>query len=123
MMKKGLILAAVLLLVLAAAVPAAGALTEKQKDELAKLYEEEHQLRLQIVEKQREAGLLSEENAQLLKERLQEQWQCRRQRMQEGDYSFGQYRCGGRGRGQGRGCGGYGAYNQRRHAARPEQSA
>ena len=35
MMKKGLILAAVLLLVLAAAVPAAGALSEKQKYELA----------------------------------------------------------------------------------------
>ena len=122
MMKKGLILAAVLLLVLAAAVPAAGALTEKQKDELAKLYEEEHQLRLQIVEKQRGAGLLSEENAQLLKERLQEQWQCRRQRMQEGDYSLASTDAG-RGRGQGRGCGGYGAYNQRRHAARPEQSA
>lgn len=124
-MKKGFLLVLVVMLVLVAAVPAAVALTDKQKDELAKLYQQEHQLHLQIVDKQAELGLLTEQEAQVMQERMNEQWQYRQQRMHEGDYSFGHHGRGGRGHGWGRrngGCG-YGPYIQQGNAVTPEQSA
>ncbi|HZK23911.1 MAG TPA: DUF2680 domain-containing protein [Oscillospiraceae bacterium] len=122
-MKKGLLLALVVMLVLAAAVPAAMALTDKQKDELAKLYEQEHQLRLQIVEKQAESGVLTKEDAKVMQERMTEQWQDHEKSMQEGNYSFGpQGRGGGRGGRRNGNCGNC-PYNQQGSAVTPEQSA
>lgn len=103
-MKKGMLIALVVALVLAFAVPAALALTDNQKVELEKLYEQQHQLRLQILEKQVETGIVETEEASLFKERMQERWEAQKQRMTEGDYNFG-FRRGGGGRGMGFGGG------------------
>ena len=83
--------------------PVAFALTDTQKDELFNLYRQQHELRLQIVEKQQEAGLISDEAAGELKERFTENWQYHQERMNQGDYGY----CpglgyGGRGRFRGR---------------------
>ncbi len=113
-MKKSLSIALVVALVLALAVPSALALTDNQKVELEKLYEQQYQLRLQILEKQVEVGIVETEDANLLKERMQERWEAQKQRMTEGDYSFGLGRGGGRGRsfgGKGMGFGGRGCGN------------
>lgn len=107
-MKKGMLIALVVALVLAFAVPAALALTDNQKVELEKLYEQQHQLRQQILEKQVEAGIVETEDADLFKERMQERWEAQKQRMAEGDYNFGFGRGGGKGRGFGGKGGGFG---------------
>ncbi|MBS3898217.1 MAG: DUF2680 domain-containing protein [Dethiobacter sp.] len=105
-MKRSMLIALMVALVLALAVPSALALNDNQKVELEKLYEQQHQLRLQILETQVEVGLVETEDANLFKERMQERWEAQKQRMTEGDYSFGFGRGGGKGRGfGGRGCG------------------
>ncbi|NLM52510.1 MAG: DUF2680 domain-containing protein [Firmicutes bacterium] len=106
-MKKSLVIALVVVLIGAISVPVAFALTETQKDELYDLYRQEYELRLQIVEKQKEAGLIADEVAEELKARLTDNWQHCQERMRQGDYAI----CpclgyGGRGRGKGR-LGGY----------------
>jgi type II secretory pathway component PulK len=101
-MKKGLMIALVALLVVAIAVPAAMALTDNQKAELEALYEQQHQLSQQILEKQVEAGLVDAEDAEAIRERMAQRWEYRQQRMSEGEYGFGRGRRGGR---MGGGCG------------------
>lgn len=96
-MKKGLVIALVAVTILILAVPAAMALTDTQKTELKKLYEQEHQLRQQIVDKQAEAGIITTEDANNIKERMAQVWEYRKERMDAGDFSFG----AGRGRGRG----------------------
>jgi hypothetical protein len=96
-MKKGLLITLVMALVLAIAVPVALAITDNQKAELDSLYEQQHQLRLQILDKQVEAGLVDSEDAQSFRERMQEQWELHQQRLADGDYSFGFGRRGGGG--------------------------
>lgn len=105
-MKKGMLIALVVALVLAVAVPAAMAINDTQKAELQKLYEQEQQIRQQILEKQVEAGLIDADKAEAIRQRLAERWEFRKQRMAEGDYSFGFGRRGnGCGKGYGRGFG------------------
>ncbi|MDW7652316.1 MAG: DUF2680 domain-containing protein [Bacillota bacterium] len=110
-MKKGLIIALVVALALAVMVPAALALTDVQKTELAELYEQQHQLRRQILEKQAEAGIITEEDAAAIGERMEQRWEYRQQRMAEGDYGFGGGRRGGFGGGRGFGRNGGGCGN------------
>ena len=111
-MKKSLLIALVVALVLAVMVPAALALTDNQKTELETLYEQQEQLRQQILDKQVEAGLVAPEDATIIRERMAERWEYQQQRMAEGEYGFGPGRRGGMfgrgGRGfgrQGGGCG------------------
>lgn len=104
-MKKGLLIAVVVALVLALAVPAALALNDNQKAELEALYQQQEQLRTQIFEKQVEAGIIDAEDAQFFRERMEQRWQAHQERIAEGDYSFGFGQKGGRG---GRGFGGRG---------------
>jgi hypothetical protein len=88
-MKKGLIIGLVALLVLAVAVPMALALTDNDKAELEGLYRQAHELRQLILQKQADLGLVDSEKAQAVRERMEQQWEFRQQRMTEGDYSFG----------------------------------
>jgi hypothetical protein len=106
-MKKLVMLALVAVLVLAFIVPAALALTDNQKAELETLYEQQHQLREEILEKQVEAGLIDPEDAVTMRERMNQGWEVRKERMAEGDYSFGKGRGFGQGGGRrgGGGCG------------------
>ncbi|EEG78831.1 DUF2680 domain-containing protein [Dethiobacter alkaliphilus] len=103
-MKKGVLIALVVALVLAIMVPAALALTDVQKEELEALYEKQHQLRQEILDKQVEAGLVNPEDADLARERMDQSWEYRQERMNEGDYNFGPGRRGGRGNGGGGYC-------------------
>lgn len=96
-MKKGLMIAVVVALVLALAVPAALALTDNQKAELESLYQQQEQLRTQILEKQVEAGIIDAEDAESFRERMALRWETQKERMAEGDYSFGFGQKGGRG--------------------------
>jgi len=109
-MKKTYIVILVVALIFALAVPAALALTNDQKAELQKLYEEQHQLRLSILEKQVEAGLATPEQAEQYRNRLQERWEWQKQKMDEGVFNFGPGRGGGFGRGGFRGRGACGNY-------------
>jgi len=109
-MKKGLIIGLVVVLVLLMAVPMAmAALSESQKTELEALYRQQHELRLRILEKQAEVGLVAPEDADAIRERMQERWTAMQERMANGDYAFGpgkMRRGGGFGRMGGRGgCG------------------
>lgn len=88
-MKKTYVVILVVALILGLAVPAALAITDNQKAELQKLYEEQHQLQLRILEKQTEAGLVTPEDAEQFRARMQERWEWRKQKMAEGDYQFG----------------------------------
>jgi type II secretory pathway component PulK len=106
-MKKGVLIALVVALMLAVMVPAALALTDNQKTELENLYEQQHTLRLQIMEKQAEFGVIDEEAATNFREKMAERWEYRKQRMAEGEYGFGGGRRGGE-RGFGRNGGGCG---------------
>ncbi|HHX73320.1 MAG TPA: DUF2680 domain-containing protein [Firmicutes bacterium] len=111
-MKKNLIILLVVALLTVVAVPAALALTDPQKNELRELYEQMFALREQIVDKQAEAGLITEEEAANIKARMAEAHEYRRQQMDAGNYRFG---AGGPGRGRGFGSGGCGrcpAYRQ-----------
>lgn len=95
-MKRGLVIAVVVALVLALAVPAALALTDSQKAELEELYRQQHELRLRILEKQVEAGLVDTEQAEFFRQKMERMWQYRQERMAKGEYGFG-FRRGGRG--------------------------
>ena len=88
-MKKGVIIGIVVLLVLAVAVPVALALTDSQKEELEVLYRQGHELRQQILQKRADFGLIDPEHAQAMRERMEQQWESRKQLMAEGDFSFG----------------------------------
>lgn len=112
-MKKGAVIVLAVVLALAAMVPAALALTDNQKAELQSMYEQQHQLRLQILEKQVEAGLVEAEDAEAWRERMAEQWELRKQHMAAGDYNYGFGRRGNRGGcgSMGRGFGGGGCGN------------
>jgi len=94
-MKKGFMFAIVAVIILALAVPVALALTDGQKAELRDLYEQEYQLRLEVVDKQVETGLITPEEAESIKEQMAENWEFRQERMNDGVYLFG--RGGGRG--------------------------
>ncbi len=107
-MKKGLLIAIVVALVLALAVPAAFALTDSQKAELESLYQQREQLMKQIFEKQVEAGIIDAEDAELIRERMEERMERHQERMAEGDYSFGFGKKVKRGGMMGRGFGGRG---------------
>ena len=100
-MKKGLMIALVVALLVAVMVPAALALTDNQKEELEALYEQQHQIREEILNKQVEAGLVDPEDADFARERMNQGWEYRQERMNEGDYNFGAGRRGGRGYGRG----------------------
>lgn len=99
-MKKGLLIALVVVLLVAVMVPAALALTDTQKEELTDLYEQQHQIQQQILDKQVEAGLVDPEDAQQVQERMNQGWEYRQERMNEGEYGFGPGRRGGRGFGR-----------------------
>ena len=88
-MKKVIVIAMVMTVLLVLTVSAAFALTDDQKAELKELYQQEHQLRLQIMEKQVEAGLIDTEDAQALRERMEQRFEQRQEKMDKGDYSCG----------------------------------
>jgi len=108
-MKKTLIIIAALVVIMAVAVPVALAMTEPQKTELTALHQQMYELRLQILDKQVEAGLVKAEDAAAIRERMEQSWATKLERMAEGDFAFGQGRGGGsmmRGLlGGGNGCG------------------
>lgn len=110
-MKKGLLIALVVALVLTVMVPAAMALTDNQKAELETLYEQREQLCQQILDKRVEAGLVTPEDATVIRERMAERREYQKERMAEGEYGLGTGRRGGRdfGRGFGR-QGGFGLH-------------
>jgi len=87
-MKKGLLIVFGVVLVFMLAVPAALALTDNQKTELEALYGQLHELNLQILDKQVEAGLIDAERAEFLRDKLEQRWQYRQERMAEGEYGF-----------------------------------
>lgn len=88
-MKKVVWTAVVAALILVVAVPAALAVSDSQKTELLTLYEQMHELRLKIIEKQVEAGLVTGDDAASIREHMQERWEWHKQRMEEGDFSMG----------------------------------
>ncbi|MBS4022112.1 MAG: DUF2680 domain-containing protein, partial [Dethiobacter sp.] len=90
------------------AVPVAMAsLADSDKAELEGLYRQQHQLRLQILQKQADFGLMDQEQAAAMRERMEQQWKIREQKMAEGDYFYGRMgrRGGFKGFRQGGGCG------------------
>lgn len=91
-MKKKFVVLLVIVLGMALVVPAAMALTDNQKQELQALFEEEHQIRLRIADKLAETGQISAEEAQNMKERLNERWEKRKERLLDGDINFGRMR-------------------------------
>lgn len=108
-MKKTLIIIAALVVIMAVAVPAALAMTEPERAELTALHEQMHELRLQILDKQVEAGLVTAEDAAEIRERMEQTWATKLERMSQGDFAFGPRQGGGfmmRGAsGGGNGCG------------------
>jgi hypothetical protein len=89
-MKRLYIIILAAALVLGLAVPTAlAALTDNQKSELEALYAEQHQLRLRILEKQVEFGLVTPEDADQIRGRMEDRWARRQQKMAEGDFAFG----------------------------------
>ena len=103
-MKKRLLVTLVFVLILTIALPVL-ALTESQSQELETLYEQEYQIRQQIVDKQEEVGLIDGETAISLRERLVNMWEFRKQQFAEGNYlqgfGFGGADCHGNGSGRG----------------------
>lgn len=87
-MKKGLLISFVLMLVLALALPVL-ALTDSQAAELEVLYEQEYQIRQQILNKQEDAGLIDTEDAATLRERLTQMWEFRKEQFTAGNYRLG----------------------------------
>jgi len=108
-MKKTLIIIGALVVIMAVVVPAALAMTDPQQAELTALHQQMHELRLQILDKQVEAGLVKAEDAAEIRERMEQSWATKLERMAEGDFAFGQGQGGGfmmRGAfGGGNGCG------------------
>lgn len=87
-MKKGLLITIAVVLMLMLVVPAALALTDNQKTELEALYRQQYELQLQILDKQVEAGLLDAEQAEFMRDKIEQRWQRRQERMAEGEYGF-----------------------------------
>jgi len=89
-MKRLYIVILAVALVLGLAVPTAlAALTDNQQSELEALYTEQYQLRLRILEKQVEFGLVTPADAEQMRSRMEERWERRQQKMAEGDFVFG----------------------------------
>lgn len=89
-MKRLYIVILAVALILGLAVPTAlAALTDNQQSELEALYAEQHQLRLRILEKQVEFGLVTPADAEQIRSRMEERWERRQQKMAEGDFVFG----------------------------------
>lgn len=95
-MKKSLLISLILVLVLALALPVL-ALTDSQATELEILYEQEYQIRQQILNKQEEAGLIDTGDAATLRERLVQMWEYRKEQFSQGNYrsGFGNAPCHG----------------------------
>jgi type II secretory pathway component PulK len=72
--EKGLLITLLVALLLVLVVPVALALTDSQKTELESLYRQQHELRLQILEKQKEAGLIDEEQDEFFREKMEQRW-------------------------------------------------
>jgi hypothetical protein len=87
-MKKGLLISLILVFVLALALPVL-ALTDSQAKELEVLYEQEYQIKQQILNKQEDANLIEADTAVSLRERLTQMWEFRKQQFAEGNYLFG----------------------------------
>jgi len=94
-MKRTLVIIGALIVIMAIAVPAALAITEPQRTELTALHRQMHELRLQILDKQVEAGLVTAADAAEIRERMEQSWASKLERMNEGDFAFGQGRGGG----------------------------
>lgn len=94
-MKKTMIIIAALVVTMAIAVPSVLAMTEPQKAELTALYQQMHELRIRILDKQVEAGLVNAEDAAAIRERMEENWATKLERMALGEFSFGLRRGGG----------------------------
>ncbi len=89
------------MVVLALAVPSALALTDKQQ-ELRTMYGQMHELRLQILDKQVEAGLITAEDSVVRRERMVERWARQQERFAAGDFTMGWGNMMGNGQGGGR---------------------
>ena len=94
-MKKTIIIIAALVVTMAIAVPSVLAMTEPQKAELTALYQQMHELRIRILDKQVEAGLVNAEDAAAIRARMEQSWATKLERMALGDFAFGQGRGGG----------------------------
>lgn len=88
-MKKTMIIIAALVVTIAIAVPSVLAMTEPQKAELTAMYQQMHELRIRILDKQVEAGLVNAEDAVSIRERMEQSWATRQERMALGEFSFG----------------------------------
>ncbi|MBS3937181.1 MAG: DUF2680 domain-containing protein [Peptococcaceae bacterium] len=100
-MKKWIFVALAAVVVLALAVPSALALTDKQQ-ELRAMYGQMHELRLQILDKQVEAGLITADDAVAMRERMAERWESQEERFAAGDFTMGRGFMMGNGQGGGR---------------------
>jgi len=101
MSKKILVTTLLAVLALTLIVPVA-ALAQESDPELESLFEQMHQLRVKIVERQVELGNLTEEEGATIIERIQERFQLMLEKGFGGGYGmFGRFGEGGPGRGFG----------------------
>jgi len=102
MFKKVLITALLIALVLTLVAPVAALAQESSDPELESLFEQMHQLRVKIVERQVELGNLTEEEGETIIKRIQERFQLMLEKGFGGGYGmFGRFGEGGSGRGFG----------------------
>jgi hypothetical protein len=102
MSKKVLITALLIALVLTLVAPVAALAQESSDPELESLFEQMHQLRVKIVERQVELGNLTEEEGETIIKRIQERFQLMLEKGFGGGYGmFGRFGEGGSGRGFG----------------------
>jgi hypothetical protein len=102
MSKKVLVTALLIALVLTLVAPVAALAQESSDPELESLFEQMHQLRVKIVERQVELGNLTEEEGETIIKRIQERFQLMLEKGFGGGYGmFGRFGEGGSGRGFG----------------------
>ncbi len=87
MKRKYFIIALSVLLVALFALPAWAAYSEAQAEELKELFEQQQAVQFSILDKQVEMGLVSEEDALEMKERMAEQYERRNDLVSEGEYA------------------------------------
>ncbi|MBT9158617.1 MAG: hypothetical protein DDT36_01635 [Firmicutes bacterium] len=102
-MRKWVFVAMAAILALALAVPSALALTDSQQA-LRAMYGQMHELRLQILDKQVEAGLITADDAKIRRERMVERWESRQEAFAAGDFTMGRGFMMGNGVGRGGQC-------------------
>jgi len=101
-MSKRLLVTTLLVALALTMIAPVAALAQESDPELESLFEQMHQLRVKIVERQVELGNLTEEEGEALIKRIQERFQLMLEKGFGGGYGmFGRFGEGGSGRGFG----------------------